>query len=46
LEATSDALLAMKRNLLAMSDGGTLPGNREEEDFGKKSKPRKSRKAA
>jgi DNA-binding MarR family transcriptional regulator len=46
LEATSDALLAMKRNLLAMSDGGTLPGRREEEDFGKKSKPRKSRKAA
>ena len=46
LEATSDALLAMKHNLLAMSDGSTLPGNREEEDFGKKSKPRKSRKAA
>src|SRR3979490_2351572 len=44
LEATSDALLAMKRNLLAMSDGTTLAGNREE-DFGKKSKPRKSRKA-
>jgi hypothetical protein len=38
-------LLAMKRNLLSMSDGTTLPGNREE-DFGKKSKPRKSRKAA
>jgi MarR family transcriptional regulator for hemolysin len=46
LEATSDALLAMKRNLLAMSDGSTLPGNREEEDLGKKSKPRRSRKAA
>src|SRR5258707_1127006 len=46
LEATSDALLAMKRNLLAMSDGNTLPGSREEEDSGKKSKPRKSRKAA
>ena len=46
LEATSDALLAMKRNLLAMSDGNTLPGNREAEDFGKKSKARKSRKAA
>ena len=45
LEATSDALLAMKRNLLAMSDGSTLPGNREE-DFGKKSKPRKAKKAA
>ena len=45
LEATSDALLAMKRNLLSMSDATALPGNREE-DFGKKSKPRKSRKAA
>jgi MarR family transcriptional regulator for hemolysin len=45
LEATSDALLAMKRNLLAMSESNTLPGNREE-DFGKKSKARKSRKAA
>jgi MarR family transcriptional regulator for hemolysin len=46
LEATSDALLAMKRNLLAMSDGTTLAGNREEEDFGKKSKSRKGKKAA
>jgi hypothetical protein len=46
LEATSDALLAMKRNLLAMSDGTTLPDNREQEDLGKKSKPRKGRKAA
>jgi hypothetical protein len=36
----------MKRNLLAMSDGSSLPGNREEEDLGKKSKPRKSKKAA
>jgi hypothetical protein len=36
----------MKRNLLAMSDGNTLPANREEEDVGKKSKPRKARKAA
>jgi hypothetical protein len=36
----------MKRNLLAMSDGSTLPGNREAEDFGKKIKPRKSSKAA
>src|SRR6202023_3405808 len=39
LEATSDALLAMKRNLLAMSDGSTLGVSREEE-IGKKSKPR------
>ena len=46
LEATSDALLAMKRNLLAMSDGTTLAGNREEEDIGKRSKPRKAKKAA
>jgi len=47
LEATSDALLAMKRNLLALSDGTTLAGNREEEeDIGKKSKPRKGKKAA
>lgn len=45
LEATSDALLAMKRNLLAMSDGSTLAGNREE-DIGKKIKPRKGKKAA
>jgi MarR family transcriptional regulator for hemolysin len=45
LEAASDALLAMKHNLLAMSDGTTLPGESEEE-AGKKSKPRKSRKAA
>ncbi|MEA2911190.1 MAG: MarR family transcriptional regulator, transcriptional regulator for hemolysin [Bradyrhizobium sp.] len=45
LEATSDALLAMKRNLLAMSDGATLAGNREA-DTAKKSKPRKAKKAA
>jgi MarR family transcriptional regulator, transcriptional regulator for hemolysin len=46
LEATSDALLAMKHNLLAMSDGTTLAGNRAEEDLGKKRKPRKGKKAA
>jgi MarR family transcriptional regulator, transcriptional regulator for hemolysin len=45
LEATSDALLAMKRNLLAMSDGSTLAGNREE-DIGKKIKARKGKNAA
>ena len=45
LEAASDALLAMKHNLLAMSDGSALPSESEEE-VGKKSKPRKSRKAA
>src|SRR5229473_4223634 len=43
LEDTSGSLLALKRNLLAISDGNTLPGSREE-DVGKKSKPRKSRK--
>jgi MarR family transcriptional regulator for hemolysin len=45
LEAASDALLAMKHNLLAMSDGATLPSESEEE-VGKKSKSRKSKKAA
>jgi DNA-binding MarR family transcriptional regulator len=45
LEAASDALLAMKHNLLAMSDGNALPSESEEE-VGKKSRPRKSRKAA
>jgi len=46
LEATSDALLAMKRNLLAMSDGTVLAENREEKDIGKKPKPRKAKRAA
>ena len=46
LEATSDALLAMKRNLLAMSDGIELAEKSEEEDLGKKPKPRKGKKAA
>jgi DNA-binding MarR family transcriptional regulator len=45
LEATSDALLAMKHNLLAMSDGTALPADFEE-DFGKKTRPRKGKKAA
>jgi DNA-binding MarR family transcriptional regulator len=43
LEATSDALLAMKRNLLAMSGGSSLAGNRAED---KKIRPRKGKKAA
>src|SRR3979409_1818246 len=46
LEATSDALLAMKRNLLAMSDATVLAGSREEQDLGKKARPRKAKKAA
>jgi DNA-binding MarR family transcriptional regulator len=45
LEAASDALLAMKHNLLAMSDGSALPSE-SEEDVAKKGKPRKGRKAA
>jgi MarR family transcriptional regulator for hemolysin len=46
LAATSDALFAMKRNLLAMSDTAPLAGNREEESIGKRSKSRKTKKAA
>jgi MarR family transcriptional regulator, transcriptional regulator for hemolysin len=45
LEIASDALLAMKRNLLALS-GETLPENPEEEEEAQKSKPRKRRRAA
>jgi DNA-binding MarR family transcriptional regulator len=46
LEAASDALLAMKHNLLAMSDG-TETGNREDEvEDTQRSKPRKKRRAA
>jgi DNA-binding MarR family transcriptional regulator len=46
LEATSDALFAMKRNLLAMSDGTVLAEDREEKKIGKKPKPRKGKRAA
>jgi hypothetical protein len=46
LEATSDTLLAMKRNRQAMSYETMLAANREEEDIGKKHKPRKGKKAA
>jgi hypothetical protein len=42
---TSDVLLAMKRNLLAMSDGSALAAAHED-DIGRKSKPRKAKKAA
>jgi len=47
LEAASDALLAMKSNLLAMSDG-TQTGNVEdaEEEDVQRSKTRKRRRAA
>ena len=47
LEATSDALLAMKRNLLALSDGATTPVEAPEtEEVAKVSKPRKRKAAA
>lgn len=45
LEATSDALLAMKRNLLAMSDDNALPAGKED-DARTKGKPRRGKKAA
>ncbi len=46
LEATSDALLAMKRNLLALSDGTASAEISEAEDVEKKPKPRKRKAAA
>jgi MarR family transcriptional regulator, transcriptional regulator for hemolysin len=48
LESTSDALLAMKRNLLAMSDGTLSEGGKEEdeEEDAQRSKTRKRRRAA
>ena len=48
MESTSDALLAMKRNLLAMSDGTLSEGGKEEdeEEDAQRSKTRKRRRAA
>jgi MarR family transcriptional regulator, transcriptional regulator for hemolysin len=46
LEATSDSLLAMKRNLLALSDGTASAEISELGDAEKKPKPRKRRAAA
>jgi DNA-binding MarR family transcriptional regulator len=46
LEATSDSLLAMKRNLLALSDVTVPTGASETEDVEKKPKPRKRKVAA
>jgi DNA-binding MarR family transcriptional regulator len=46
LETTSDSLLAMKRNLLALSDGTIPAENSETEDVEKKLKPRKRKAAA
>ena len=45
LEAASDALLAMKHNLLAMSDG-TVTDSGEDEEEAQRSKTRKKRRAA
>ena len=45
LETTSDALLAMKRNLLAMSDGTMLGGRGNEDGIEKEPKRRKRRSA-
>jgi DNA-binding MarR family transcriptional regulator len=46
LEATSDSLLAMKRNLLALSDGTTPAESPVLEDAAKAAKPRKRKSAA
>jgi MarR family transcriptional regulator for hemolysin len=46
LETASDALLAMKHNLLAMSDGTLSENRNEEEEETQKSKARKRRRAA
>lgn len=46
LEATSDSLLAMKRNLLALSDGTAPAETSELGDAEKNPKPRKRRTAA
>jgi DNA-binding MarR family transcriptional regulator len=46
LEATSDSLLAMKRNLLALSDTTSSEEVSEAEDIEKKPKPRKRKAAA
>jgi len=46
LEAASDALLAMKHNLLAMSDGAQTDSVADEEEDVQRSKARKRRRAA
>src|SRR5246127_1628438 len=46
LEAASDALLAMKHNLIAMSDGTETDSGESEEEETQRSKPRKKRRAA
>jgi MarR family transcriptional regulator, transcriptional regulator for hemolysin len=46
LEAASDALLAMKRNLLAMSDSAETDSTTDEEEDTQTAKTRKKRRAA
>jgi len=46
LEAASDALLAMKHNLLAMSDSTETSKGEDEEENAQRSKTRKKRRAA
>lgn len=46
LEAASEALLAMKHNLIAMSDGTETESGQDEEEEGQRSKTRKKRRAA
>ena len=46
LEAASEALLAMKHNLLAMSDGAVTNAGEAEEEDAQPSKTRKKRRAA
>jgi DNA-binding MarR family transcriptional regulator len=46
LEAASDALLAMKRNLLAMSDGTQTDSVEDEDEDEQRSKTRKKRRVA
>lgn len=46
LEAASEALLAMKHNLLAMSDGTQTESVEDEDEATQRSKPRKRRRAA
>src|SRR6516162_6636242 len=46
LEAASDALLAMKHNLLAMSEGTQTSAAEDEEEDVQRSKPRKKRRVA
>jgi MarR family transcriptional regulator for hemolysin len=46
LEVASDALLAMKHNLIAMSDGTETASGTDEDDDAQRTKPRKKRRVA